>query len=195
MTRGKSGFNKGFGPKSLISAVMAGAALILTACGGGDDQLVPMATASAAPTSGTESAAPVFSNYSKAMQGWAASELSSKGAKFDEANFNTIIFNVAGASAEHIVLRANQALDAGKSVLLDSDGSSAQMEMIKDITLELGAGAIAAQGMWITRDADKVSMSTPLFSKARMKILSANSVSPNSSYESNTLDNVFVLGD
>jgi hypothetical protein len=127
-----------------------------------------------APEREAQVAAPVvgattFSLFSKAAQGVVQLDLAKERAVFSDLNYANMIFHVGAAHATAIIERANAELKAGKTVILDSDGSKKQALLVQHISMELAGSGPATEAVSIERNPDGSFLVTPLVSSDNIK--------------------------
>ena len=119
-----------------------GLSVNLMGCGGGSDSVEPTISAPSLKAQVQEPS--VFSVFSKSSQGLVQARLTEAAANFSDSNADTVIFNVGGALKADIIRVATAALDSGKTVVLDSDGTDGQLSVLSEISLAVaGTGSNA----------------------------------------------------
>jgi hypothetical protein len=160
---------KNWMPLLLLIATMA-----LTACSGDEiERLNPVQTAFAtttAPAKGNpDQARPqsrVFFAAYKDRKGVIQADLESAGAVFDEVTYDTLVIHVRSVEKAQLVALAKAELAASRQVVLDSNGSGAEMAVVSAVAKAISGGGPKTEGAYILQIQEGVFAVTPLESEA-----------------------------
>ncbi len=138
----------------------------------------------------------IFS-FSNVQAGVIQNELSAAGAAFSHRSYDTVIFNVGALDEMQLVQKANEFMNAGKVVVLDSDGSDKMRERVSKVTGQLAGMNIVADGMRLSRNAKGVNSVTPIFAtpakKAATSVMASKMKSAPAELSDNTPTNVILI--
>lgn len=101
-------------------------------------------------------------DFTRAKSGWAAAAFKASNADFSESRYTLGLFNVLAMEKDAIISAAKNELAKGKSVLLDSDGSEAGQELVKEISLAVANGGAKMPAVILTELEAGVFATTPV---------------------------------
>lgn len=101
-------------------------------------------------------------------------ELEAAKVQFAGDEYSVALFNVGGERKELIITQAKKELDNWRNVILDSDGTDAQMKLVSEVALELSGLGVPSEGALIEKMPGEVYRFTPLETHGSMVVRRTN---------------------
>lgn len=107
--------------------------------------------------------------FSTARKGVIHTDLESAGATFVEAEYDTVLFNVGAVDRARLVAHATSELDASREVILDSNGSESEIQILFEVTQRLTGGGSPVAGVRIVKVQEGLMETTPIETEAEYR--------------------------